>query len=85
MNKMVSRHRIIYPLSHPMSEMINLNNLKSIIWKNIYQEILSSSTNITEKSMKRYVNKTYHTIKYLVIQHDRKCLKHKMTYKYKSL
>ena len=53
MKKMLSRHRIIYPLSHPMSEMKNLYNLKSIIWKNLYQEILSSSTDITEKSMKK--------------------------------
>ena len=53
MNKMLSRYRVIYPLSHPMSEMINLNNLKRLIRKHLYQEILSSSTNITEKSMKK--------------------------------
>ena len=83
MHKILSRNIIIYLLSHPMSAMINLHNLQNMIWTNLYQEILSSSTNIRDKSVKWHINKTYHTIKCFVIQHKKKCLKHKMTYKYK--
>ena len=71
MCKILSRNIIIYLLSHAMSEMINLHNLQNMIWTNLYQEILSSSTNIRDKSVKWYVNKTYHTIKCFVIQHNK--------------
>ena len=72
MHKILSRNIIIYLLSHPMSKMINLHNLQNMIWTNLSQEILSSSTTITDKSVKWYVNKTYQTIKCFVIQHNKK-------------
>ena len=49
MHKILSRNIIIYLLSHPMSEMINLINLKSMIWKTYinkyYQVVQTSQTN----------------------------------------
>ena len=52
MQKILSRNIIIYLLSHPMSEVINLHNMQNMVWANLYQEILSSSTNIRDKSVK---------------------------------
>ena len=49
MHKILSRNIIIYLLSHPMSEMVNLINLKSMIWKTYinkyYQVVQTSQTN----------------------------------------
>ena len=49
MHKIFSKNLIIYLLSHPISEMINLINLKSMIWKTYikkyYQVVQTSQTN----------------------------------------